>query len=154
MMKFKFEKLLESANATGFEYLKDEYSISFLGDRAPSFGGVLINDLSLELDDSGEVLYLSGLCSHTLWEDRALQLPDYSFQKLIIELDSEPQIGVYHRINENCRWPVFVDKKNKLLCLGDPNVDGEAGCFLPGAVVVLNSGLPVALWLFGVDGLS
>lgn len=152
-MAFSFERSLRPASSGLFEYRSDEYSIGFRGHSPQSSGGVLINDLALEMNEDGEVVALSGLCPHTLWRDRTLRLPSHIDCRLIIKSDSKPQPGVYRRLNVSDYWPIFVDRENALLCVGDPDTVGEAGCFLPGAVLVLQLGSPRSLWLFEVAGL-
>lgn len=152
MMKFRIGEKFKERSA-GFEYLQDEFSIKSRDGVKSSFGGILFNDLALEIGADSEVLNLSGLCAHTLWLRRNLELPKYACRKITIETLPALMPGVYNRFNDIERWPVYADPSRKLICIGQYDACGEAVCFLPGAVVVLVHGIPNSLWLFEVEGM-
>lgn len=152
MKKFRIGEKFKERSA-GFEYLPDEFSINSREGTKASFGGILFNDLALEIGADGEVLNLSGLCAHTLWLIRDLELPRYTCRKIIIETLPALVPGVYYRFNEIERLPVYADPSRKLICIGQYDAFGEVVCFLPGAVMVLVHGIPVSLWLFEVEGM-
>jgi hypothetical protein len=152
MMKFRIGEKFKERSA-GFEYLQDEFSINSREIMQASFGGILFNDLALEIGDDGEVLNLSGLCAHTLWRRRDLELPKYTCRKMTIESLPALLPGVYSRFNDIERMPVYADPSRKLLCVGQYDACGEVVCFLPGAVMVLVQGIPTSLWLFEVEGM-
>lgn len=147
-MNFRLQKPDTPPVDSRFEYLEGEHSLFFHGELSPSAGGVLINDLALEVSISGVVTSLSGLCPESRWQRRALAFPECPYRELIVGFDKDNQAGVYQRINDDRTWPVFASDDGKVLCVGDPDIGGECARFLNDAVIVLGeNGSPVALWL-------
>lgn len=153
-MKFKIEDTVSRAREFEFIYRPDEYSIDFVGDNEASFGGVLINDLAFEINKLGEVIFLSGLCPHNRWIYRLLEPPIGRDGRLLIENGSSLTRGVYHRVNDDRDWPVYVDPTNKTLCIGNPESEGKPCSFLPGATIVLEASGPSALWFPRLRGIG
>ncbi len=152
-MKFNISKSISINVKSKYEYLKGEFSISFLGEMCQSSGGVLIGDISLELDKEGYLLFASGLCPFSLWKEEYLELPKYSSNRVSVSSREKLSSGMYIRVDDKSRWQSFVDKESKLLCIGDPNSKGQSVCFSPGVLLTLSNGLPTALWFYDIKGL-
>ena len=114
----------------------------------PADGGVslLVNDVQIELDEDGVLLFVWGFCPHESWLEAPLPVP---FANSVGVRWSGPALvpGVSRRLNPNERWPVTHDTTTRWICVGDPGAEGERIAFAPGAVLVLQGGTLAALWL-------
>lgn len=105
---------------------------------------LLVNDLQLELDEDGVVLHVWGLCPRESWEQRDLSLPSARDARLQWNEEVEPGISV--RLNKAGRWKTYYDGRTSLLCIGDPDSEGDAVRFAPGSVGVFDGGVLCSLW--------
>jgi hypothetical protein len=114
--------------------------------RPASDASVCVNDLELWID-ADHVLYLTGYCPRQGWRPRPLHPPRAVRAGLQI-LDVELKPGIPLPINSReDRWPVHVNGAVGWVCIGDPDVKGEAVEFAEGCVAVLDGERLVALWL-------
>jgi hypothetical protein len=148
-MKFKFVSQKWPDNFAMI-YLPDEYSFS--ADPQPSGGvtSILVNDLQLEIDDFGRLLYVWGLCPHTSWLPSEEEPPEYVQGLLIVDNEKILIPGISHRLTGNTRWPVFANANTGWICIRDSAWKGDlskAVEFGPGCVAVLRDQQLVALWL-------
>ncbi|WKD51051.1 hypothetical protein [Microbulbifer spongiae] len=153
-MEFSIGGTFFSDEKPKYEYVADEFSINYEGSKTATCGGILFGDISVEVDANGCLLYASGLCPSSLWKSRILKVPEHSFSKVIVSVDGGFTDGVYHRYDEKQRWTISVDKKNKVLCIGNPDAEGQSVCISPGLVLTIFNGQPLALWFYDLRGLS
>jgi len=112
-------------------------------------GGVtslLVNELQIEVDEDGILLFVWGYCPLEGWIGATLSVPSarasrarWCGQALVP--------GVSRRLNRDARWPARSDPDSGWLCVGDPEATGESIAFGPGAICVLQHGTLQALWL-------
>ena len=107
---------------------------------------LLINDIQIEMDDEGRLIYVWGLCPHESWTRATLAPPSAKTGRLHY-FGGEVVPGVSERLNVSNRWGVINDISSCWMCIGDENAQGEGIEFAPGAVAVLKEEHLVALWL-------
>jgi hypothetical protein len=91
-------------------YRSDEYSFDV---EPPMSGGstsILINDLNLEIDYTGKLLFIWGLCPYLKWVKTELVQPKFTGGEIVFVPDDPPKKGVSIRLFE--QKSVFVDKKS------------------------------------------
>ncbi|WP_428309891.1 hypothetical protein [Hydrocarboniphaga sp.] len=107
---------------------------------------LLVNDVQIEIDEDGRLIYVWGLCPHESWTAVRLDPPTAKPGRLQY-VGGEVVPGVSKRLNADKRWAVGHDTSSQWLCIGDQTVHGEVIAFAPGAVAVLREGKLGALWL-------
>ena len=128
------------------------YDISETFRLSLQYGGgtsILINDINLEIDEDGNVLYVWGLAPKSAWEDTGKLPPSCSQAGMQCVLD-KVLCGVSIRINDVGSWPMFFNKANKWFFIGeDINYTGfEQIEFTQNCVANLSdSGELKGLWL-------
>lgn len=128
-------------------YVPDEYSFQTnMLTQTENYGSILINDLQIEVDHEGLLLYTWGYCPHSNWKDMDAMFPNVINKKrLCIEKWSNPP-GVSIRCNVN-KWTVKANRSTGWICLGPHDSAGEAIYFAPGSVAILDKYEIRALWL-------
>lgn len=107
---------------------------------------LLVNDVQIEIDEDGRVVYVWGLCPHESWKAATLGTPAAKPGRLQY-VGGQVVPGVSKRVNTDERWVVGHDASSRWLCIGDESAQGETIAFAPGAVAVLDGDDLVALWL-------
>lgn len=106
---------------------------------------ILINNLDLIVDENNKVVQLSGFCPCNNWIEMSSLVPKY--ERGILRVVTELQLGFSFRLNNKHPWPVYINKKEGWICIGDPEKNGEAAEFLNNCVAVINNGELVSVWL-------
>jgi hypothetical protein len=127
-------------------YKRDAFSFDTAPRDEDGHASVLVNDLQLETDGEGLVLYAWGLCPSSSWRPQALQ-PPASPRVARLRVDEQVLAGTSKRVNPEARWPAYVDEAHDVVCIGEPTSRGNAIVFAPGCVAVIADGLLLALWL-------
>lgn len=131
-------------------YRESEHSFDVEMRPAGGVTSLLVNDLQLEIDQEGVVLYPWGLCPRTAWDETDASPPRYSKGTLIAQTGREIVPGVSIRISGPVGWSVYLNKQSGWVCIGDPKPsvnETNAVEFAPGCVAVLSDGSLIALWL-------
>ena len=111
-MRFKITPLRHAISNSVLVYRPAEYSFDV---APPLIGGrasILVNDLSLELDDIGHVVSVWGICPHPTWKTVSLEPPSADFGEILVIMDDPIMKGTSIRLNEQERWPVFADSSS------------------------------------------
>ncbi len=146
-MKFLVEERVNEGNFS-LVYIGKDHSF----DVEPLFESgetsVLINDLQLEIDHESKILYVWGYCPLIKYEETR-EFPRGCKNYTLVALLDKPQVlGVSHRLNENKRWPIYLNKERGWVCIGNPMTMGkEMVEFAPQCVATIESGEIIALWL-------
>lgn len=131
-------------------YRAEEYSFDF---EAPSCDGgissILINDVQLEIDEEGRVLWAWGVCPYSIWEQTSSTPPDYIRGSLVALLDKEIIPGVSYRLTEPGAWRVYVNPDQGWVCVGNLVESGsiEAVEFATDTIAVVKDEVLKAIWL-------
>lgn len=148
-MRFRIEAspLICSGDLT---YVADDYSFQFQSATCDdTFTSIVVNDLQLEINEDGRVLYVWGLCPHTSWLDASLTPPPSHPGILTAIIRQELIPGVSIRLTPPGRWPVFADRQTGWVCLGDshPPDNVETVEFATSSLAILKHGELEAIWL-------
>lgn len=135
-------------------YRPDEYSFDFTGAggrRPPGGRSLLVNDLQLEMAESGAVLYAWGLAPQTEWQARPLEVPKASSGGLLASPTRWPALGASVRVNWD-RWPTYHDPDSGWICIGQHRSAGSAIVeYASGCMAVVDGDRLVAVWLKPAD---
>lgn len=114
-----------------------------------SYSSIVVNDLQLEIDHQGRVLYVWGYCPRVSWRKTSLRPPMSSPGCLVALIDPGHKPGISIRFTTDIAWPVFVDEKEGWVCLGDARQsESEISIeFAQDSVAVLRGSELRAIWL-------
>jgi len=127
-------------------YSRSERSFDVEPRPERSVSSLLGNDVQIEIDEDGRLVYVWGLCPHESWKHVRL-VPPAAKPGRLHYVGGSIVPGVSKRLNSDRRWPVVYDPSSRWLRIGDDAVDGEAIAFAPGAVALLREGQLIGLWL-------
>lgn len=129
-------------------YDEESYSFEVIGDKPDSVSSYLLNDINLEVSQSGTILYIWGLCPNTLWKQMDIDPGKLISGKVIIkDTDTKITPGISKRINPNKRWEVFANPETGWLCIGDPFSEGTKVEFGLNLAAVIKGEDLKALWV-------
>jgi hypothetical protein len=110
---------------------------------------IMINDLQLEIDHEGKIIYVWGLCPLVKYEEIDNFPFEYKTGSLVALLDKPPVPGISYRLNEDRRWPIYINKKKGWVCLGNPATKGKQLVeFAPNCVATMDGQDLIAVWLY------
>jgi hypothetical protein len=127
-------------------YRRSEHSLDVEPKPARGVTSLLVNDIQIEVDEDGRLVFVWGLCPQESWTTAKVQPPEASTGRLLF-VGGTIVPGVSKRLNAGKRWTVFHDPTTRWLCVGEQSGEGELVAFAPGAVAKLNGGEMTALWL-------
>ena len=129
-------------------YRRSEQSFTIDGPVPQGFASLLVNDIQLEVDEAGRVLYAWGYCPQTMWRNTPLSAPAARPSAIVVR-GVDLRRGMSYRLTEPAAWPVFVALDDGTLCVGRPETDEAitAHTIGPGVIVTLHGRTLVALWL-------
>lgn len=134
-------------------YRDHEYSFDVEPHPPRGVSSLLINDLQIEIDEDGRLIYVWGFCPRSLWVATTLTPPDV-VNKCLKYIDGKIVPGISRRINSGGQWVAFHDSLSGWLCFGDKSTHEKGIAFAPGAVAILKGGEIVALWLHPKNGVG
>lgn len=127
-------------------YRPDEHGLDVEPRPEQGVASLLVNDVQIEIDEDGNLIYVWGLCSHDSWRSARLD-PPTAVPGRLRYVGAEVVPGISRRLNADRHWLVSYDPSSRWLCVGDESIGGEAVEFGPDSVAVLNEAQLVALWL-------
>jgi hypothetical protein len=112
-----------------------------------AFTSVQVNELQLQLDEQGRVLYADGYCPHFGWCETRATPPSASRAALFVR-DVNFVAGVSVAISTS-RWPVSVNRKMGWVCIGEqlPSASCIAVEFATGSIALVDGGALKSVWL-------
>ena len=117
-------------------------------DYDESFTSILINDIQLEINELGEIMYVWGYCPLVAYEKTEEIPKKYESKRLAAILDETPIPGVSYRINDVKGWPLYINISEGWVCFGDPKLLGDKRVeFFPNAIAILENQEIRTLWL-------
>jgi hypothetical protein len=139
----------ESATAFNAEplYRLGEYSFDTSMRDATAVSSILINDIQLEMNEAGNLLFVSGYSPDTNWRYLPLRDPRY-FPGSVDALVGEPiEAGVSYRLGKPGDWPVTMDRQSGWVAVGHtyPIMPGVE--FARDTIIYLDRQSLVALWI-------
>ncbi len=146
-MKFFIKNYQEIKNRV-LIYRNKDYSFDVVPIDGAGGSSILINDLQLEIDYEGNVMYVWGYCPLIEYEETELFPQKDRQYELVVLLDNPPKLGVSYRLNEDNNWPIHINKKKGWVCLGDPNMEGKQLIqFAPSCIASMLGQELTAVWL-------
>jgi len=147
MVMFSFQKPQKDQNFS-LVYRAEDYSFDIEPLEGTGDASIMINDLQLEIDYEGKIMYVWGLCPLVKYE-KTNEFPSaYQIGRLVAVLDTPPTLGVSYRLNENHRWPIYINKKKGWVCLGNPKIKDMCLIeFAPSCIATMDKEELVAVWL-------
>jgi hypothetical protein len=129
-------------------YREEDYSFDIEPHDGSGFTSIMINDLQLEIDDEGKIIYVWGLCPLIKYEETNETPKSYEPNSLVALLDKPPIPGISYRLNEKERWPIYINKKKGWVCIGNPEINGKQMIeFIPNCIATLENQEITAIWL-------
>jgi hypothetical protein len=129
-------------------YRPEEYSFDLEPAPCRGFTSILIDDLSLEIDDAGRVISVWGLCPHTRWTQATLAPPQADFGEIFFVPDAPLLPGVSIRLNLDRQLPVAFDRISGWLRIHGKGVPRKAIRPLPNVILeVDDQGQFCSIWL-------
>jgi hypothetical protein len=99
-----------------------------------------------------EEVYVWGLCPLIEYEETDEAPHEYKANSLVALLDKPPVLGISYRLNENGRWPIYINKKKGWVCIGNPKIRGKQLIeFAPSCVASMDGQELIAVWLHPRD---
>jgi hypothetical protein len=127
-------------------YRRAEYSFGVEPRSERGVASLLVNDVQIEIDENGYLLYVWGFCPSESWVPKHLGIPLSSPGRL--RYASAPVVpGISRRIHASKPWSINYDASSGWLCIGDMRARDEMIAFAPDAIASLTSGHLVANWL-------
>ena len=129
-------------------YRNEDYSFDIEPYDGSGFTSIMINDLQLEINDEGKVIYVWGLCPLLEYKETEVAPQKYSTYSLVAQLDKPPTPGVSYRLNEDSRWPIHINKKRGWICIGNPKIKNNRLIeFAPDCIATMDGQELIAIWL-------
>lgn len=129
-------------------YRPEDYSFDIEPLDGSGGTSIMINDLQLEIDHEGKILYVWGLCPLIKYQETDEVPHKYKAQSLVAVLNKPPVPGISYRLNEDKRWPIYINKKKGWVCLGNPKTkDKKLIEFAPNCVATMDGQELTAVWL-------
>lgn len=146
-MKFLIQEPQEDQNFS-LIYRNEDYSFDREPHDGTGFTSIMINDLQLEIDEEGKIIYVWGLCPLILHEETNEVPSEYKACSLVALLNRPPVPGISYRLNEDKRWPIYINKKKGWVCLGNPETKNKQLIeFAPNCVATMDGQELIAVWL-------
>lgn len=99
-------------------------------------------------DAEGKIIYVWGLCPLVKYIETEKAPQKYKSHTLSVLLNKPLIPGVSYRLNQERRWPIYINKKKGWVCLGDPNTENKNLVeFAPDCVATLEGENLTAIWL-------
>lgn len=138
-------------------YRPPDFSFDTVPSPQDGFASVLVDDLNLEVNKSGRVISIWGVCPHTRWVEATLELPSSEAGGLWVSSGAGLARGVSIRLNDKGYLPTYVDRNSGVVQVKTELAPAAAVTVFPGVIVqVGNRGEFCALWLRprrGLEGL-
>jgi hypothetical protein len=129
-------------------YRRTEHSFDMEPPPTRNFTSVLIDDLNIEIDDSGKVVSVWGLCPYTRWVEGTLIPPSAAVGTLFVKGSSPLARGVSVQVNRDKYLPTYVDRQSGWVKIEARRVSASAVRVFPGVIFEIDEhGDFCALWL-------
>jgi|ERR1700722_954161 len=146
-MKFLIQQAQEKQNFS-LVYRPEDYSFDIEPLDGTGDSSIMINDLQLEIDHEGKIMYVWGLCPLVKYRETDKFPFKYKTGCLVVLLDKPLVSGISYRLNEDRRWPIYVNKKKGWVCLGNPETKNKQLIeFAPDCVAAIDEKQFIAIWL-------
>lgn len=147
-MRFQVARGVQQVPQRELLYRRKEYSFDMEPPPTQNFTSVLIDDLNIEIDDSGRVVSVWGVCPYTRWKEATLIPPSADVGTLYVNSGSPIARGVSAQVNRDKYLPTFVDRKSGWIKIEAKKAPASAVKVFPGVIFEIDEhGDFCALWL-------
>lgn len=131
-------------------YNPQEYSFAVKMRQGPlpsTFTSLQVNELQLQADEHGRVLYTDGYCPHVSWSETRAN-PPRAYRGALFIRDVELVPGASIAVSD-LRWPVSVNRETGWVCVGDQVASRSCDAveFAAHTIAVLDGGSLKSIWL-------
>ncbi len=135
-MKFIITTKINSRNGP-LIYRRNEYSFDTLQYCDSGITSILINELQLEIDLDGNILYVWGLCPIANYTETSITPKNVQTHGIKAIFNKEIVAGVSIKLNEIKRWPIYFHRDHGWICVGEPKVENvKMVQFSPGCIAL------------------
>ena len=127
-------------------YRRAERSLDVEPRQGRGVASLLVNDIQIEIDENGYLLYVWGFCPYQSWVPTKLSVP-ISCSGRLRYTNGAVVPGVSKRLNTGKPWPIAYDASSGWLCIGEMSARDKVVAFAPDAIAVLRVDHLAALWL-------
>ena len=146
-MKLLIQKRQEEQNFS-LVYRDEDYAFDIEPLDGSGDASILINELQLEIDHEGRIMYVWGYCPLIKYNETRNFPRRYQACSLVAVLNKPPIPGVSLSLNTDSRWPIYINKKKGWACLGNPEVKNiQLVEFAPDCVAALINSEIIGVWL-------
>jgi hypothetical protein len=142
-MRFRFGSRPDRLSGRQVVYRPNDLSFDVEPPQA-GFTSVVVNELSLEVDESGRVTSVWGYCPYPAWARSKVTPPHADFLEVFAVSSEQFLRGVSQSVNLDERWPVFVDQQSGWVSLDSGRPATQLAEVLPGAVLGLDDNQQLA----------
>ena len=148
-MKFRSDFCASSVANRAVVYRREEFSLDTVPSSLSAFTSILIDDISLEVDDQGKLVSIWGLCPHTRWKQIQLTPPTAREGELRALPSSALTQGVAVRLTEvGKHLDILFDNNSGWLKISNLPGPVEAVRVLRNAIIQLNANAEISsLWI-------
>ena len=139
------KNLVSPLTSVHYNYYIEEHSLDVTNNLPHShYATLLINDVSLEVDENGTLLYFWGLCPIVYATKTEINIPNYVVNRVRC-LDAMLEQSSICSINVE-KWPVYLDSTKDIICIGNKNSKNVIK-FNSDSYVGLNDGQLETVWI-------
>lgn len=143
-MKFRIGTFSNRCTDRALVYIAEDYSF----DVEPGIHGytsIVVNDLSLEVDQAGRMVNVWGYCPHQSWRPSKILPPPANNRELFVMSDEPLLSGVAQSVNRDRRWATYVDRQSGWICIDSSSPARQHVEVLPGVIVGLGANEELAV---------
>lgn len=147
-VKFEMASSVEQIPVRVLVYRPEDYSFDMVPPMKGGFTSVLIDDLNMEVDDSGKVISVWGMCPHTRWMDATLVPPAARVGALFVISKRKLSRGVSVQVNSTRYLPTYADRKSGWVQIRGSSAPASAIEVFSGVIVEIDEdGQFCSIWL-------
>jgi hypothetical protein len=136
-MRFRIGSHPRGSTDNTLVYRPEDFSFD-VEPHLTGFASVLVNDLSLEVNETGKLIKVWGYCPHHAWT-KSTVVPPSAKNLEVFAVSSERFLsGVSQSVNSDRRWPVYFDAQSGWVCLDSGRTATSYAEVLNGVIIGLD----------------
>jgi hypothetical protein len=155
-MRFRAVQTDTITTNSSLVYRPEEFSFDVTPSLLRGFTSIHLDDLNLEVDETGKVVSVWGICPHTRWKEAPLAPPKAAFGELFVLPDEPFQRAVSLRLTPGRKYlPTYVDRSRGWVEVQGASKPESALEIIPGVIFEIgHQGEFCALWLHPQSGIT
>lgn len=144
-MRFIIEYTNQTQNRL-LKYIIDEYSFDCEPTHDEINFEIVVNKLSLTVNENNEVFQVLGFCPYGEWIKANYNVPKSKKGLLKVKDNFDP--GFSYKVNKDKDFPIYVNITTGWVCVGNPKEQGNSVEFMNNCIANINNNEQlVSLWL-------